>query len=108
MIKIGAADGEKVLAAIDNLAAQGAQGFVICTPDVRLGPAIAAKARASNLKVLSVDDQFLGADGKPMADIHHLGISASEIGKNAGQQIAAEMQKRGWTPSRHGVVRCDL
>ena len=41
LIKIGAPDGEKALAAIDNLAAQGAQGFVICTPDVRLGPAIA-------------------------------------------------------------------
>src|SRR6516164_7521171 len=40
VVKIGAADGEKVLAAIDNLAAGGAQGFVICTPDTRLGPAI--------------------------------------------------------------------
>ena len=33
LVKIGATDGEKVLAAIDNLAAGGAQGFVICTPD---------------------------------------------------------------------------
>src|SRR5688572_18874045 len=31
VMKIGATDGEKVLAAIDNLAANGAQGFVICT-----------------------------------------------------------------------------
>ena len=29
-----------VLSAIDNLGAQGAQGFIICTPDVTLGPAI--------------------------------------------------------------------
>src|SRR5512136_1866442 len=56
LIKIGATDGEKVLAAIDNLAAQGAKGFVICTPDVRLGPSIVAKARAQGLKVMSVDD----------------------------------------------------
>src|SRR3954470_6104222 len=41
LVKIGATDGEKVLAAIDNLAANGAQGFVICTPDTKLGPAIA-------------------------------------------------------------------
>src|SRR5262245_47281046 len=32
LLKIGAMDGEKVLAAIDNLAAGGAKGFVICTP----------------------------------------------------------------------------
>ena len=56
LVKIGAVDGEKALAAIDNLAAQQAQGFVICTPDTKLGPAIAAKAKAANLKLLSVDD----------------------------------------------------
>src|SRR5205823_3228377 len=40
LIKIGAPDGAKVLASIDNLGAQGAQGMIICTPDVRMGPAI--------------------------------------------------------------------
>src|ERR1700722_17963456 len=40
LVKVGAPDGEKVLTAIDNLAASGAQGFVICTPDTHLGPAI--------------------------------------------------------------------
>src|SRR5712671_2629597 len=44
LVKIGAPDGEKALTAIDNLAAAGAKGFVICTPDVRLGPAINARA----------------------------------------------------------------
>src|SRR5437868_6209790 len=62
---IGATDGEKVLAAIDNLAANGAKGFVICTPDTHLGPAIVARAKSQNLKVIAVDDQFLGPDGKP-------------------------------------------
>ena len=95
LVKIGTPDGEKVLAAIDNLAAQGAQGFVICTPDVRLGPAIAAKAAAANLKLYSVDDQFVGADGKFM-DVHHMGISARQIGENMGNACYAEMVKRGW------------
>ena len=30
LVKIGVPDGEKTLAAIDNLAAGGAQGFIIC------------------------------------------------------------------------------
>src|SRR4051812_40535387 len=34
LIKIGTPDGERVLREIDNLATNGAQGFVICTPDV--------------------------------------------------------------------------
>src|SRR5580658_63438 len=50
IVKIGAADGEKVLAAIDNLAAGGAKGFVICTPDTHLGPAIMSRAKSHDLK----------------------------------------------------------
>jgi L-arabinose transport system substrate-binding protein len=97
LVKIGAPDGEKVLAAIDNLAAGGAQGFVICTPDTRLGPGIVAKAKATGLKLISVDDQFIGADGKPMENVHYLGISAGKIGEKVGETLLAEMKKRGWT-----------
>lgn len=103
LVKIGATDGEKVLAAIDNLAASGAQGFIICTPDTRLGPAIVAKARAARLKLIAVDDQFLGADGQPMKDVHYLGISAAKIGEAVGDTLVAEMRKRGWQPADTGV-----
>ena len=103
LIKIGATDGEKTLSAIDNLAAQGAKGFVICTPDVRLGPAIKAKADASGLKVLSVDDRFLGPDGKPMEDVHYVGISARNIGKMVGKNLAEQMKARGWTAADTGL-----
>ncbi len=96
LIKIGVPDGEKTLAAIDSLAANGAQGFVICTPDVRLGPAIYAKAKAAGLKVITVDDRFVGADGKFLEEVPYLGMSASKIGQLAGQTIAAEMKRRGW------------
>jgi L-arabinose transport system substrate-binding protein len=96
LIKIGVPDGEKTLAAIDSLAANGAQGFVICTPDVRLGPAIVAKAKAAGLKVITVDDRFVGADGKFLEEVPYLGMSASKIGRMSGATIAAEMKKRGW------------
>lgn len=105
LIKIGTPDGEAVLSAIDNLAAQGAQGFVICTPDVRLGPAIVAKAKAYGLKVMSVDDQFLGPDGKPMEEVPHMGISAYNIGKSVGKVLAEQIEKRGWNISEVGALR---
>ncbi|HOX38265.1 MAG TPA: arabinose ABC transporter substrate-binding protein [Candidatus Brocadiia bacterium] len=104
LIKIGAGDGEKVMAAIDNLAANRTQGFIICTPDVRLGPAIAAKAKANGLKLLSVDDQFVGADGKFMTDVHYLGISARKIGQNVGKTLWEEMKKRGWKMEETAVM----
>lgn len=102
LVKIGAVDGERVLTAIDSLSAQGAQGFVICTPDVRLGPAIVAKARAHGLKVMSVDDQFVGADGKFM-DVPHMGISAREIGHVVGKALHEEMTRRGFRSAETGL-----
>ena len=103
LVKIGATDGEKVLAAIDNLAAGGAQGFIICTPDTLIGPAIVAKARTAKLKLIAVDDQFIGAGKQPMKDVHYLGISAAKIGEAVGDTLAAEMKKRGWKPADTGV-----
>ncbi|MCX4166233.1 MULTISPECIES: arabinose ABC transporter substrate-binding protein [Paraburkholderia] len=105
VINIGTPDGEKVLAAIDNLAAQGAKGFVICAPDVRLGPAIRARAKTYNMKFVTVDDQLVDSSGKPLADVPHLGMSASKIGNQVGQAIADEMKQRGWKPEEVGALR---
>jgi L-arabinose transport system substrate-binding protein len=105
LVKIGAEDGEKVQSAIDNLGAQGAQGFIICTPDVKLGPGIVAKAAANQLKMMTVDDRLVGADGNPLADVPHMGISASKIGETVGQAIVDEMKKRGWDMKNVGAIR---
>jgi len=104
LIKIGTPDGEKVLSAIDNLVAQGAQGFIICTPDVKLGPSIKMKAAQSGIKVMSVDDRFIGSDGKPMEDIPHMGISAYEIGRQVGKAIMDDAKKRGGDMGKTGAI----
>jgi len=105
VVKIGTPDGEKVLSAIDNLAAQGAQGFVICTPDVNLGPAIKSKADAVGLKVFAVDDRFLGPDGEPMEDVPYMGISAYKIGRQVGETMMEQMKERGWNQEDTGFLR---
>ena len=105
LVKIGAEDGEKVQSAIDNLGAQGAQGFIICTPDVKLGPGIVAKAAANDLKLMTVDDRLVNADGSPIEDVAHMGISASKIGESVGQTIVDEIKKRGWDMKDVGAIR---
>jgi len=105
LVKIGAEDGEKVQSAIDNLGAQGAQGFIICTPDVKLGPGIVAKAAANDLKVMTVDDRLVDAAGAPLEDVPHMGISATKIGEAVGQAISDEIKKRGWDPKTVGAIR---
>lgn len=105
LVKIGIPNGEKMLAAIDNLAAQKAQGFVICAPDVKLGTAIARAAKRHSLKVISVDDQLLDGAGKPIAGIPHMGISAFEIGRQVGQGLVEEAKARGWKLAEIGALR---
>lgn len=103
VVKLGVTDGEKVIAALDSLAAVGAQGFVICTPDVRLGPAIVRQAQRLGLKLITVDDQFVGPDGKFMTDVVYLGMSASKIGESVGTALATEMKRRNWPVAETGV-----
>ncbi len=102
VMKLGVQDGEKTMSAIDNLAVAGASGFVICTPDVRLGPQIMRRATEKGLKVVIVDDQFV-KDGKFMTEVPYVGMSASRIGAKQGDTLAAEFQKRGWSASDTAV-----
>jgi L-arabinose transport system substrate-binding protein len=105
LVKIGVPNGEKVMSAIDNLAAQQAQGFVICVPDVKLGTAIVNKAKLANLKFSTVDDRLIDGAGKPIASVPHMGISGFEIGKQVGNGLVAEMKKRGWNMKDVGALR---
>ncbi len=69
---------------------------MICPPDVALGPAIVAKAKLNDLKVMAVDDRFVDAKGKFMEDVPYLGMAAFEVGQQQGAAMAAEAEKRGW------------
>ena len=104
VIKIAVPDGEKTLNAIDTIAASGAKGFVICTPDPKLGPAIMAKARGYGLKVVTVDDQFVNARGKPMDKVPLVMMAATEIGQRQGQELHKEMTRRKWDVSTTAVM----
>lgn len=96
IVTIGAPDGDQVLQKIESAAAGGAKGLIICSPDVKLGPAILARTDKLGMKLMSVDDQLVDEKGKPL-DVHHLGISARKIGNTVGEALDAEMKKRGWT-----------
>src|ERR1700733_8030979 len=64
LVNMAAPSGEEVMPPTANLAAQKAHGFVICTPDVKLGPGIVAKAKADGLKMMTVDDRLVDGSGK--------------------------------------------
>lgn len=105
LLRIGARDADQVLTALDTLAARNARGLVICAPDTRLGAAIALRASADELLVMSVDDRLVGANAQPIASIPHIGISSFEIGSMAAAEAIAEAGKRGWAIDSVGLLR---
>lgn len=105
LVKIGAPNGESVMTAIDNLAAQKAQGFVICTPDVKLGPGIVAKAASKHLKMITFADQLVDGKGKVIQNVPFFGISGFEFGRQVGNALLAEIHRRGWDPASVGAIR---
>lgn len=63
-----------------------------------------AKANSYDLKVITVDDQFLNAKGEPMTDVPLVMMAASEIGQRQGMELYAEMTKRGWDVKSSAVM----
>lgn len=104
ILKAEVKDADKVVSELDSLKVKGAQGVIICSPDQKLGPTIVEKAEQNGLKLITVDDRLVGADDKPMTNVHHLGIDAKNIGKAVGEGLLAEMKKRGWKPEEVGLI----
>lgn len=104
LVKMPVPTDEKAMSAIDSLAAQKVQGFVICAPDTKFGPAIVAKAKADGLKMMTVDDRLIAGSGEPIESVPHMGISGYDIGKQVGDSIAVEIKKRGWDMKDVGAI----
>ncbi|MBF4328253.1 arabinose ABC transporter substrate-binding protein, partial [Vibrio anguillarum] len=66
--------------------------------------AIMAKAKSYDLKVITVDDQFLNAKGEPMTNVPLVMMAASEIGYRQGSELYKEMTKRSWDTATTGVM----
>ncbi len=96
LVKTEATDADKILAALDNHAAQGVKGVLIAVPEVKLGPAVKNRCQTLGMKLYSIGNQFEDAAGKIMKEVHYSGIAAYDIGKQVGEEMFAEAQRRGW------------
>jgi L-arabinose transport system substrate-binding protein len=101
---MSATDGGAVMNALDTLATKGCKATVLCTPDVKLGTAIVAACKEKGIKLVTVDDRLVNGEGKPIAGVPYVGISAFAIGQNVGKAALTEAQKRGWKNEETGVL----
>lgn len=99
-----AKDGNALMNLLSTMKTQGVQGVIICAPEVQLGQGIVAKCEEEGLKLMTVDDRLVDADGNPIESVPHLGISATKIGELVGETIANEAKSRGWNMSEVGAI----
>ena len=96
LVKTEATDADKILAALDNQAAQGVAGILIATPETRIGPAVRNRCRQHGVKLYSIANQFEDASGSVMKEVHYSGVAAYDIGVQVGEAMYAEATRRGW------------
>ena len=68
---------------------------MISTADNALGYDLVERARAADLKVLSVDHSLVGPNGLPHG-VPHIGFDDQKIGKTLGTVLDANVRARGW------------
>ncbi len=96
LVKTEATDADKILAAIDNHAAQGVKGLLFATPETKLGTAVKNRCKQFGIKLYSIANQFEDANGQIMKEVHFSGLAAYDIGVQVGETMFAEAKRRGW------------
>ena len=95
VIKIAVPDG-KTLNAIDSLAASGAGRALSSVPRSQARVGDCPKARGYDMKVITVDDQFVNAKGQTDGERTAGDDGGERNWRPSGQELYKEMQKRGW------------
>lgn len=96
LVKTEATDADKILAALDNHAAQGVKGVLFATPETKLGPAVKNRCKQLGMQLYSIANQFEDAGGNLMTEVHYSGVAAYDIGEQVGEEMYAEAMRRGW------------
>ena len=93
--------GDAAITAIDTVIGTGVQGMVVTVPDTAIGPAVIDKAKAANVKLLTLFDAIKdsGGTGAPFFGLDDLGF-----GKVAGGELATLYDAAGWGSDSSAVI----
>lgn len=86
-------DDEACDAAIDNAIAQGIKGLAMCITNQGNGPAVAQKCKDKGIALITLDDNIVDMEGKPIA---HVGMPTKGVGVLGGEMLAKFANDRGF------------
>ncbi len=80
-------------AAIDNALAQDIDGLAICITNQGNGPALAIKCREKGVELITLDDNIVDENKKPVA---HVGMPTKDVGVLGGEMLAKYANERNF------------
>jgi L-arabinose transport system substrate-binding protein len=80
-------------AAIDNLIAQEIDALAICITNQGNGPSVAMKLREAGIALITIDDNIVDENGKP---VPHVGMPTLEVGELGGEMLAKYANERNF------------
>ena len=86
-------NADLTLTTLDAMIGDGAKGVAIVVPDRALGPRVVEKAEKAGVKLIAVDDDIKGPNDSP---VPYIGMNASEIGAQVGQEEARIYKELKW------------
>jgi L-arabinose transport system substrate-binding protein len=92
-------------AAVDNLIAQEVDGLAICITNQGNGPSVARKCREAGIPLITIDDNFVDENGKP---VPHVGMPVIEVGEAGGATLAQYANDRNFFASGNVVKLLQL
>ena len=86
-------DDEAFMQGIESAIAQGASGIMICITDQAMGPTVTDRVRGAGLPLVTINDNIVDSDGKP---VPHVGIDTYGACYAGGKAMADLAEKRGF------------
>jgi L-arabinose transport system substrate-binding protein len=99
LLAIAVPNSQSVFAMLKRAETAKAQGIIICSPDVHLGPAILKATTELGIKLMAVDSRLVDGSGRPLK-VPYVGIDSAHLGTLAGKAMAKEAGARRWDYSR--------
>lgn len=97
---------ERVMLDLQDAADKGANGIIICIPDVYDGDQVIDFCKKNKMKLMTVDDQLKDSSTRSgfNEEVPHVGIDGYRIGRQVGITLAEHMVDRDWNAYSVGII----
>jgi simple sugar transport system substrate-binding protein len=93
-----------ILKNIDYLSTKDVKGIIISAVNAKLGPAILARSKRLGIKIISIQNNLVDANGTYIRDIPHVGVSIKTTSLLISNTILKIIKEKNWNTSNTAIL----